>query len=67
MVRWQVDAGFVVDADQLAPAREGRDEVVRVLDHKVAVERQFGDLAQGLYDGEDKRDVGTKCPSITST
>lgn len=55
----QMDAGFVVHADPVSPRfGEGGDELICILDHEVAIERQLCDLAQRLHDRWPKRDVG---------
>jgi hypothetical protein len=42
----QVDAGFVVDPDPIgARLGEGGNEIVGILDHEVAIERQSCDFA----------------------
>src|ERR1700733_2987825 len=54
-----MDTGLVMDADPVgASLGEGGDEVVRILDHEVAIERQFCDSTQRLHDGRAERDVG---------
>jgi hypothetical protein len=57
----QMAAGLVVDAHPVGPGLgKGGDELVRVLDHQVAVERQMGHLAQALDHHWPNGDVGHK-------
>ena len=52
-------AGFDLDGDHVgAGFGEGGDELVGILDHEVAVEREGGDGADGLDDGRAEGDVG---------
>ena len=54
----EMAAGFLVDADHVrACGGEVRDEGVGVLDHEVAVERQFGDRPDGFDDRRPEADV----------
>ena len=55
----QVSAGLVVNAHPVgAGIGESRDELVGILDHQVAVERQFCCLAQAAYHRRPDGDVG---------
>ena len=55
--RWR--AGLVVHADPVGPGvGKGGDELVGVLDHQVAIERQAGGLAQALDHRGADGDVG---------
>ena len=57
----QVAAGLVVDADPVGPGVGKRgDELVGILDHQVAIERQVGDLAQAFHHRRPDGDVGHK-------
>ena len=55
----QVRAGLVMDAEPVgARISEGGDELVGVIDHQVAVERQAGTFAQAGHHGWTDGDVG---------
>jgi len=55
----EVAADLLVDAHHVgAGLGEVGDEVVGVFDHHVAVERESGDLAEGLDHGRAEGDVG---------
>ena len=57
----EVAASFDVDADHVrAGLGEGRDELVGVLDHQMAVEREPGDRADRLDHRRAEGDVGHK-------
>ena len=57
----QVDAGFLMHRDPVrAGLHEVRNELVRVLNHEVTIERQVGDFAEGTHDGRTDGDVGNK-------
>ncbi len=57
----QVRAGLVVDAEPVgARIGEGGDEIVGVIDHQVAVERQACGFAQARDHGRAEGDVGDK-------
>ena len=57
----QVRARLVVHADPVgARLAECGDELVGVLDHQVAIQRQFGRLAQRLHHRRPQCDVGHK-------
>jgi len=56
-----VAAGLVVNADPTGPGLgKGGNELVRFLDHQMAVKRQAGRTAQALHDRRPQRDVGHK-------
>jgi hypothetical protein len=58
-----VGTSLVVDAHPVGPGLgKGGNELVRILDHQVAIERQLGHLAQALDHWRPNGDVGHKMP-----
>jgi len=56
-------AGFIMHADPVGSGiSKCRNELVGVLDHQVAIERQAGGFAQALDDRRSNGDVGNKMP-----
>jgi len=54
----EMDAGFLVDGDPIsAGLGKCRDEVVRPINHEMAIERNFQDFAKRGYDRRPDRDI----------
>ena len=59
----QMPTRLVVDAYPVgARLRKGRNVLIRILDHQVAIERKLCRLAQALDDRRPDGDVGDKMP-----
>jgi len=55
----EVHASFLVHRNPTrARLCKRRNEIVRILDHQMAIERHFRDLSQRSYDRRSHRDVG---------
>ena len=59
----QVDASFLVHRNPVGPGiGEGRDILIRILDHQVDIKRHIGDPAQRLHHRRANGDIGNKVP-----
>jgi len=57
----QMRASLVMDADPVGPRLgEGRNKLVRILDHEMAIERKLCHLAEGLYYWRPQGDIGNE-------
>ena len=55
----QVAAGFLMDRNPVRPSRcEVGNVLVRILDHQVTIQRQFGRLPQRLHNWRSDGDIG---------